>query len=344
MKLTPPQTLAQLAQLLGCTYIGPADHLVTGINEIHRVEPGDLTFVDVPKYFKKALTSAATTVLINQAVEAPEGKGLLVTDEPFSAFNRLTEHFKPTLPLPTEGLYNVSTPNDLPADLAEAPISIGRNVVFGQDVTLEPGVEIGHNVVIGSRVHIGAGSRIYHNVTVCDDSHLGRFVTLHPGCVIGGEAFYFKKRPVGRDKMLTKGLTILGNHVEIGANTTIDRGVSAVTQVGDHTKIDNLVQIGHDTIIGANCVIAAQVGIAGVCEIEDEVVLWGQVGIASDIVIGKGAVLLAKSGVISSLEGGKTYFGFVAKEFKKHWREIAAMEQLPELLRRVEALEAPKED
>jgi UDP-3-O-[3-hydroxymyristoyl] glucosamine N-acyltransferase len=327
MKLIPPKRVAELAEILGCSFVGPGSLLVSGINEIHRVVPGDLTFVDVEKYYKKALSSAATTILINKAIDPPEGKALLVTDDPFRDFNRLNEHFRPRIP---------SNTSEYPK--LHPSVRMGHHVVLGEGVRVGSNVEIGHNVVIGSHVSIGSGSIILPNVYIGDYTEIGERVCIQPGAVIGGEAFYFKKRPEGRDKMLTKGHVILESDVEIGANTTIDRGVTDVTFVGRHTKIDNLVQIGHDTRIGRNCVIAAQVGIAGVTTIEDDCILWGQSGVPSDIVVGKGTILLAKSGLLSSVEGGKVYFGMVAKEYRQMWRELSALEHLPELLRRVEHL------
>jgi len=286
------------------------------------VENGDLTFVDVPKYYKKALHSAATTILINQEVEPPTGKGLLISDDPFRDYNRLTEYFQPRRAL----------------DIAAQPmvgkdVKIGKYVVFGEDVIIEDGVEIGHHCVIGSHVRIGKNSLIHANVSIYDYVHIGEEVVINSGTVIGSEAFYFKGRPYGRDKMLTKGSVEIEDHVDIGANCTIDRGVSGTTRIGAWTKLDNLVQIGHDTSVGKRCLLASQVGIAGVVTIEDDVILWGQVGINKDLTIGKGAVLLGKTGVMSSLEGGKTYLGMIAHDVRDRLREESIMRDLPNLVR-----------
>jgi UDP-3-O-[3-hydroxymyristoyl] glucosamine N-acyltransferase len=324
MKLPYPITLAQAADILGCTYRGPATHPISGCNEIHKVEAGDLTFVDVAKYYDKALQSAATTILINQEVDPPQDKGLLISEAPFRDYNRLTEHFQPRLPLDHSG--NPKMGKD---------VRIGKNVVFGEQVVLEDEVEIGHNVVIGSHVRIGKGSLIHAHVSIYDYSQIGASVTINSGTVIGGEAFYFKSRPEGRDKLLSKGRVVIEDHVDIGANCTIDRGVSGDTVIGAWTKLDNLVQIGHDTVVGKRCLLASQVGVAGVVTIEDDVILWGQVGVNKDLTIGKGAVLLGKTGVMSSLEGGKTYLGMIAHEARARLREEAAMRKLPELIRQM---------
>lgn len=328
MKLPAPITLAEAGQLLNCRFAGPPNHLITGINEIHKVEAGDLTFVDVEKYYGKALHSKATTILIDKEVEVPEGKGLLVSEDPFRDYNRLTEHFQPRKPLDT-----ISEP------VIGKEVKIGQYVVFGENVVIEDGVEIGHHCVIGSDVRIGKNSLIHANVTLYDQVQIGEEVVINSGTVIGSEAFYFKTRPRGRDKMLTKGRVVIHDHVDIGANCTIDRGVSGDTVIGEWTKIDNLVQIGHDTVIGKRCLLASQVGIAGVVTLEDDVILWGQVGVNKDLTIGQGAVLLGKTGVMSSLKGGTTYLGMIAHDARARLREEAALRKLPEIISKLEKLE-----
>lgn len=321
MKLIQPISLSEAARILDCTFIGDPDHQITGFNEIHRVEAGDTTFVDVEKYYKKALGSAATTVIINKEVEPPAGKGLLISDDPFRDYNRLTRQFQPRMPL----------------DLAGEPqmgkdVRIGRNVAFGENVTLADGVEIGHNAVIGSNVSIGEGTLIYPNVTVYDHSVIGAHCVIGSGTVIGGEAFYFKGRANSRDKLLSVGRAVIQDHVEIGANCTIDRGVSADTIIGAHTKLDNLVQVGHDTEIGKMCLLASQVGVAGCVQIGDGAILWGQVGVNKDLSIGSGAVLLGKTGVMSDLEGKRAYGGMVADDARTFLKKEAIFKQLPELM------------
>lgn len=324
MKLASPVSVQAAAQMLGADFAGQADQSITGLNEIHMVVPGDLTFVDVEKYYRKALDSKATIILINKKVEVPEGKSIIISDDPFRDYNRLTEHFQPRRALDIQGSPKLGK-----------NVKIGANVVIGENVTIEDNVEIGHNVVIGSHVTIGANTLIYPQVTVYDYSQIGNLVCIQAGTVIGGEAFYFKSRPTGKDKLLSKGRVVIQDRVEIGANCTIDRGVSGDTVIGEGTIMDNLIQIGHDTVIGKNCLLASQVGVAGVVTIEDNVILWGQVGVNKDLTIGKGAILLGKAGVMSSLEGGKTYFGFVASEHRQALREYAASRQLPHIIQQL---------
>jgi UDP-3-O-[3-hydroxymyristoyl] glucosamine N-acyltransferase len=156
-------------------------------------------------------------------------------------------------------------------------------------------------------------------------------VILHSGVVIGADAFYYKKRPAGYDRLLSCGKVVIEDNVEIGALSSIDRGVTGETVIGSGTKIDNHVQVGHDTKVGKNCLFASMVGISGACVIEDDVILWGQVGVPSKIRIGKGAVLLGQSAPAKSLEGGKTYIGSPADESMKKFPELAMIRKLPEI-------------
>lgn len=309
MKIFPYKTLQEIAEFLNVDFIGDPEHPITGINEIHRVESGDIVFVDHPKYYEKALKSAATTIIINKAVECPPGKGLLVSNDPFSDYNKVVEHFK----TPLSSLQQVSD-----------------SATIGKDTRIFPGVFLADNVKIGNNCII------FPNVSIYTDCEIGNNVIIHANTVIGADAFYYKKRPEHQyEKMLTCGRVIIEDNVEIGALCTIDKGVSADTIIGRGSKLDNQVHVGHDTIIGKNCLIAAQVGIAGVVTIEDNVTIWGQAGIASDLVIGKGAVILAQSGLGKTVEGGKSYFGSPAGEAKEKMREMNYIKRIPEILEKI---------
>lgn len=305
MRFAKAISLQELAALIGAEFLGDPNHMVSGLNEIHRVENGDLVFVDHPKYYDKALNCAATTVLINKAVDCPPGKGLLVSDEPFRDFNAIARHFLPDT-------FNRAS--------------------RGNAVKIDPSAQIHDTAVIGERVVIGARTIVKAGVVIGDDVMIGDDCILHPNSVIGGDAFYYKRRPEGYDKMYTCGGVELGDRVEIGALCTIDRGVTAVTRIGSGSKLDNQVHVGHDTLIGRDCLFAAQVGIAGCVQVEDQVILWGQVGVPSDLTIGKGAVVLGQSGLTKDLEGGKTYFGSPAEEARHKFRELAMVRKLPQLI------------
>ena len=306
MKLTPAKTLSELCELIGAAYFGPADHLISGINEIHKVEPGDLSFVDHPKYYDKCLNSAATTILINKEVECPPGKAIILSDDPFRDYNYLVNFFRPFQP--SSGMVSPTA-------------QIGNNTI------IQPGAFVGNNVVIGD------DCLIHPNVTIYDHTVIGNRVEIHAGSVIGADAFYFKRRPEGYDKMRSCGRVVIGDDVEIGACCTIDKGVSGDTVIGRGTKFDNQIHIGHDTVVGEDCLFAAQVGVAGVATIENRVILWGQVGVSKDLTIGEGAVVLAQSGVPKSLAAGLTYFGSPVGEAKSKMREMAYVKQIPDILK-----------
>jgi UDP-3-O-[3-hydroxymyristoyl] glucosamine N-acyltransferase len=305
MKFTPPLRLADLAALIGAEFEGDPEFLVSGLNEIHMVEKGDLTFVDHPKYYDKALQSNATTILINKKVACPEGKALLFHDKPFDAFISLILKYRAFEP---------------------SPNSISPTAEIGEGTIIQPGA------FVGNHVKIGKNSLIHANATIYDHCVLGDNVILHANSVIGADAYYFQRRPEGYRKFESCGRVIIEDDVEIGALCSIDKGVTGDTIIGKGTKLDNHCQIGHDTVIGQNCLIGSHAAIAGVTKIEDDVIIWGRVAINKDLVIGKGAVILATSAVDKSLEGGKTYFGVPAEEARKKWREMAATRQLPDLL------------
>jgi UDP-3-O-[3-hydroxymyristoyl] glucosamine N-acyltransferase len=308
MKFPHPHTLKQIASLINCNYIGEANFLVLGMNEIHVVSPGDIVFVDHPKYYDKALSSDATIILINKEVDCPKGKALLISEDPFRDFNTLTNYFKPFQP---------------------SSRNIADSAKIGENTVIQP------NCFIGNRVVIGDNCTIHSNVNIYDDVVIGNNVTIHSGTVLGANAFYYKKRPDGFDRLLSSGRVVLEDNVDLGALCTIDRGVTNDTIIKEGTKIDNLVQVGHDTVVGKRCLIASQVGIAGCVIIEDEVTIWGQVGITSGITIGEKAVILAKTGVSKSLEGHKSYFGIPVEEARAKYKEMASIRKIPEIFERL---------
>ena len=301
MRFPQPYTLEQIATIINAKYVGASDFLVLGMNEIHVVQAGDIVFVDHPKYYEKALHSKATIVLINKEVECPEGKALLISDDPFRDFNKLTDFFKP---------------------FQKATALIAPSARIGENTVVQPGTFVGNNVVIGNNC------RIHSNVSIYDDCVIGDNVTIHAGTVLGADAFYYKKRPEGFDKLKSGGRVVIEDNVDLGALCTIDRGVTGDTTIKKGTKIDNQVHIGHDTVVGEKCLIASQTGIAGCVVIENEVTIWGQVGMTSGITIGEKAVILAQSGISKSLEGGQTYFGYPAGEAREKYKEMSALKQL----------------
>lgn len=308
MKFLAPIPVRQLAETYNAQIIGDDNLEATGINEIHKVQPGDIAFSDVKKYFDKTLQSAATVILLNEATACPPGKVILVVEQPFEVYDAIVRAHRPPEPLTT-------------AQHPEASIH--------PTAIIEPGVVIANNVSIGAFTHICA------NAYIGEYSVIGDHVIIGPGAIIGPDAFYYKKLADGSfKKWRSGGRVVIENQVDIGAGCTIAKGVSGDTVIGEGSKLDCQIHIGHGAVIGKNCLFAAQVGIGGKTIIEDNVVLYGQVGIAQALHIGKGAVLLAKSGVSKSLEGGKTYFGIPADEVRSKYKELAALRQLPDLLKK----------
>lgn len=312
MNFPNPLPVMEVANIIGAKLIGNDNVEAIGLNELHVVRPGDITFVDHPKYYNKVLSSQASIVIINKEVdEVPEGKVLLLHDQPFLAFNLLIEKFRPFVP----SLQNISP-----------TASIGKNTI------IQAGAFVGNNVIIGDNCIIHA------NVSIYDHSVIGNNVIIHSGSVIGSDAFYFQKRDGEYVKFQSAGRVILKDRVEIGANCCIDKGVTGDTTIGEGTKFDNHCQIGHDTIIGKNCLIGAFAAIAGVTRLEDDVIVWAFVAINKDIVVGKGAVLMATTGVDKSIEGGKTYMGAPAIEVKQYWRQMISLRKIPDLIKKVDNL------
>ena len=319
MKFPQPVSLDWISKLINAEIVGSAASQAYGINELHKVEEGDLCFVDHPKYYETCLNSAATHIIINtKNVQVPQGKNLLFVDDPFESYLTIANHFRP---------FNAT------------------KKLISETSNVDASSIIMPNVFIGKDVKIGSHCIIHPNVTIMDYTEIGNNVIIQSGTVIGSDAFYYntkKNRDVWYKKMQSCGNVIIEDDVEIGANCTIDRGVTASTIIGKGTKLDNLIHIGHDASIGKNCLFAAQVGIAGACIIEDGVTLWGQVGVNKTLTIGENAVVLAQSGVPSSLEGNKVYFGYPAIDSLEKRRELVWIKRIPEIWEKLKELTTSK--
>jgi UDP-3-O-[3-hydroxymyristoyl] glucosamine N-acyltransferase len=301
MTFAEPISLHSLANKYGLTIKGEENLMALGINEIHKVRNGDITFVDVEKYYEKSLASAATIILINKDVPCPKGKALLITEDPFSVYNHIVWEHRPMKYLQSDR---------------------GENIKIGTETQIDYGVIIGHDVTIGKGCYIQSG------VYIGDQTIIGDYVNIQAGALIGTDAFYFKKINGQYHKWRSGGRVIIEDRVEIGAACTINRGVSGDTIIGEGSKLDCQIHVAHGVVIGKNCLIAAQTGIAGKTIIDDGCVIYGQVGIAQNLHVGAGAMLLAKSGVSKDLEGGKTYFGVPAGEAREKFKEIATLKSI----------------
>ena len=314
MQFPSPVSAQWIAGFINAEISGKSNSFATGINEIHKVKEGDIVFVDHPKYYDACLNSAATFIIINAHKETPHGKTLFVVDEPFEAYLKIIQHFRPF------------SPSDK---------MISDSSKTGKSTIIMPNVFLGNNVVVGDNCII------HPNVTIYDNSTIGNHVEIHSGTIIGSDAFYFntkKNRENWFKKMQSCGEVIIEDHVEIGANCTIDRGVSDSTIIGQGTIIDNLVHVGHDVVIGKNCILAAQVGIAGGTILGDGVTLWGQVGVNKTITIGNNAVVMGQAGITSSIEGNKTYWGTPIQEFYSKRKELVLIKRLPEIWEKVKSI------
>ena len=299
MTFRQPQKLKAISDLIGAKMIGDENFQVLGTNEIHRVKNGEIVFVNHPKYYDKALNSAATIILIDKEVDCQKGKVLLVSDDPFRDFNKINTHF--------------------------TRISNFTEEIHGLEIG--EGTRIHPSAVLGSNVKIGNNCHIFPNVVIGDRTVIGDNVIIQSGTILGGDAFYYRKLNGNFDRLISVGNVVIENNVEIGNNCTIDRGVTDSTVIGEGSVLDNQIQIGHDTVIGKKCLIASLVGIAGCCNIEDEVTIWGQVGMASGVRVESGTVLLGKTGVNKDLKKG-TYFGQLAEEFKDYLKKEIKLKKL----------------
>ncbi len=311
MQFENPVPITTIAQLIGAEVLGNIHGNATGINELHKVQNGDLAFVDHPKYYDTCINSAASFIIINKKTDFPEGKALLVVDEPFEAYLKIVNFYRPFSP---------------------SMKMISDTAIKGEGTIIMPGA------YIGNHVRIGKNCIIHPNVTILDYCIIGDDVVIQAGTVIGSDAFYYNKktnREIHYKKMTSCGRVVIENNVEIGANCTIDRGVTADTLIGAGTRMDNLVHIGHDTAVGKNCLFAGQVGIAGATTIEDNVVLWGQVGVSKTLTIGKDAIVYAQSGVKDSIAGGKVYFGSPVEDAREKMKEFVWIKRIPQLWEKV---------
>lgn len=311
MRFENPVPVTTIAQLIGADIAGNKQGLVTGINEIHKVEKGDLVFVDHPKYYETCLRSAATYIIINKETDVPEGKALLIVEEPFEAYLKIVRHYRP---------FNPSMK------------MVSDSAVIGEGTVIMPGA------YIGNRVTIGKNCIIHPNVTILDHCHLGDEVIIQSGTVIGSDAFYYNKKTSREQhykRMDSCGRVLIENGVEIGANCTIDRGVTHDTVIGAGTKFDNIIHIGHDTVIGRNCLFAANVLVGGCTTIKDNVIIWGGAIINKTLTIGENAVLYARTGVSNDLEGNKTYWGAPAQDARNAQKDLVWIKRIPQLWEKV---------
>lgn len=330
-------TAAAIAEVVGGRVIGDASITVSGVAPLDRACVRDLSFLGAAKYSPMFTSSQAGIVLVSpELAETPGTVSVrIIVDKPQESLLSLLPRFHRAAPA-VLGIHSTAVVG-VGATFGR-DISVGPYAVVGEGATIGDSAVIGAHVVVGAGVRIGDGSHLYPGVTVYSGSVIGNRVTIHAGARIGSDGFGYVPRDGQHLKIPHVGRCIIEDDVEIGANTTIDRGSIDDTVVGAGTKVDNLVQIAHNVRIGRMCLIMAQVGIAGSVRVEDGAMLLGQVGVSGHHTIGKGARLAAQAGVFGDIPAGETWSGYPARPHKEALRAQAALFKLPGLLRRIERL------
>lgn len=316
MNFSTPLTISDLLQIIQqqVAVVGEIDIPISGINEIHSVQKGDLSFVDNKKYYERMMQSEASFILIDQEIPFPKDKVLLLCKDPLKAYLDVVRHFV------------TFTPQSVP---------IHPSAKIGKGTIIQPNVFIGENVVIGEDCIIHANVSIYANTVI------GNRVTIHSASVIGADACYFQKRPEGWLKLVSCGRVVIDDDVEVACGVCIDKGVSGDTYIGKGTIFDNLVQVGHDTYIGKNCLLGAQSAVAGCTHISDNCIIWAKSAVNKDLYLAPNTVVYAFSALDKSVEQeGCSFFGIPGQDPRVKWKEQIYIKQLPELVAEVKALKA----
>jgi UDP-3-O-[3-hydroxymyristoyl] glucosamine N-acyltransferase len=332
------KTAKELANAVGATVEGNGDLELSAVASPERAAPRDLIYADSPKYASRAQASAATCVIAGLGVELT-GKTLLRSVTPKLAFAKAAALLMERAPIAT-GVH----PTAIVAALAQiAPnVSIGPYAVIGEDVHIGEGTQIGPHTVIGAGCWIGKNCRIHPRVTLYNGVRLGDRVEIHSGAVVGADGFGYAFGDGQHWKFPQAGIVEIGDDVEIGANTTIDRGSLEDTRIATGVKLDNLVHIGHNCEIGEHSVIAAQVGLSGSCTFGKNVVVGGQAGFGERCKLEDGAIIGGQSGVLGGkiIRSGETVWGTPARSLEKFKEQFAWQTRLPELAARIKNLES----
>ncbi len=333
--------ISDLTNLVGGTLLcGDSADQITGFASLKEAIHGDLSFFHDPRYNERLVNTKASAILVPTGwTEFPSNAACIAVADPSRSFEQIVEKFgfqpEPFVP----GVHS-SAVVDSSVKFDASRVSIGANAVIEAGVELADEVEIGAGSYVGRNVKIGKGSKLYPNATVHAECILGEHVFLHSGVVIGADGFGYEFGEGRHRKVRQAGIVQIDNHVEIGAGTTVDRARFGRTWIGEGTKIDNLVQIGHNVVLGKHCIVVACTAIAGSALIGDYVVIAAQVGIAGHVTIGSQATLAARCGVTRDLAGGQTYLGFPAIPVSEEKRRLASINRLPQLLARVKELAA----
>lgn len=333
------RTLSEIAALCGAELEGDGSRLVTGPAALADARPDEVSFLAQPRYAPLLATTRAAGVLVRPDVVNPrDDLALLRCEDPNASFSRVVRAFAPPPSTPVLGIH--------PTAVVHAGAELGEGLSVGPFCVIEAGARIGRGCVLGPRVvvgaeaRVGAGSVLHAGVVLYPRVVVGERCILHAACVIGSEGFGFEPAPGGWAKIPQCGTVEIEDEVEVGAGSTIDRARFGATRIGRGAKIDNLVQIGHNCVVGAGALLCAQVGLAGSTRIGRAAVLAGQVGVAGHLEIGDGARIAAQTGVFGDLEGGLEYLGYPARPRQQALRELGTSKRLERMIERVRRLEA----
>ena len=338
--MSSARSLAEIAELVGGKLEGEAGLSITGVADLGGAGPGDLSFFAHPRYEAAARQTKAGALLVGPQAPQDLGKSRIRVANPSAAFTRVAMLFAPPEAPKLTGIH--------PSAVVDPKVQIGRGVGIGPYVVIEAGAKIGDETQIGAGSYLGRdvclGSRciLHPRVYVGDRCLLGNRVVLHAGAVVGADGFGYEMKDGRHQKVPQLGYVQIDDDAEIGANTTIDRGRFARTHIGEGAKIDNLVMIAHNCVVGPHSVIVAQSGLSGSTTTGHHVTIAGHVGTVGHIHIGSGAILTAKSGVTKDVPEGQTWRGAPARPIKEQMEMEAYIQQLPQLARRLKALEAKK--
>lgn len=335
-----PITLKELADLCDARIEGGVPSAsIHSAADITSAQQGQVTQLTSAKYASHIKNSTATACFIAEGFhveDIPENTALLICADPEMSFIKAVERLHPTK------AYNSQIADQA---IIDATVTLGHNLFIGPYAIIGENTLVGDNTAIlagayiGSNVTIGSHCRIHPYAVIYDDTIIGDNVIVHSGAIIGADGFGYKFRNNAHIKVPQVGNVVIENNVEIGANTCIDRGALGSTTIGMGSKIDNLVQIGHNNKIGKHVIMCGLTGVSGSCTIEDYAILAGSSGVADHVTIGQGAVVLARSGVAGDVTAGSQVFGSPAKDKKTAYKEQIAISKLPELIKRVKALE-----
>lgn len=333
-------TVRSLAALVGGKVLcGDLEACVQGLNSIAEAEPGDVTFLGNPRYAAALESSRATAVLVPEGFQGTAGgKACIEVGNPTLAFSQVIRQFGPTKPLTRWGVSDLALV-DPTAKFDANAVSIGVGVYVGEGAVLGRGTILWPGCFIGAGAVIGENCELHPNVVIRERCRLGNRVTIHSGTVIGSDGFGYEMQEGRHVKIEQVGIVEIEDDVEIGSCTTIDRARFGRTLIGEGTKIDNLVQIGHNCVVGKHCIIVSQTGISGSTKIGNYVIMGGQVGVAGHLVIGDKVMLMAKSGVTKNLPDSGAYTGYPAKPLMEGRKMLTYPARVPELMERVKKLE-----